>query len=758
MGDMGRMRDMGNIGRIREKGIIPIVRGWLFGEPTADAAEKRKPDLAEVAGDKREALMGWISSDQEYYLIDDPTLEAAGTSAFSTTYELYKDMMIKWPHLRHTIKKRKNAVIGREILLNARSEDAKDVEVAEFCREMIQGISKFKDDLKEMLDSLYYGFAVSELMWGNGKNGSNGNYGGWGVEELRQRDQARFRFRLEDRALCLDMDGARSTFAPVEPNKFVVMQYDMVNENPYGQGEGRYNYWFYYFFKNSVKFWSIFTEKFSMPTAVGKYPPGSQQTEKDKLLTAIKALQSDQGITMPDNMTVELLEAQRAGTLDCYESFIRYLELSVSKNILGATLTSDEGIHGTRSQAEVHEDSKFEVTESDCASLAGIIQDQILKPVVLYNYGEGVREPQVEFDLEEDEDLLQRAQTDEILVRIGVPLGKEYFYETYGRPVPKEESVKSEGGSLKEEEGKEKEKDQRDKKDEREEDGKFKEGSLEGGDERKIAARWELDEGRFVANAVNRGKKFYFGLMKWIREAVETAEDEGQVYGLNGELAERETQALANYLTSVLFTAWGNGAGEIERMRGRDVKDERDIRGFAENIEYVFEGLTPQEAIDYLEALLPMTREELEWKLLEMRSHAFTVADIQRKDVIEKIQDRLTKALAEGRTFGDWKAGIGEMFQAEGVAPLNDFRLQTIFQTNIHRALVAGRDRMCEDLQREGILQYGKWQSVGDSRVRDSHEAMEGAVMRWDDPRWEKMKDYNCRCQKVPVFGIGKRT
>ena len=735
--------------------------------------------MAEVAGIKSEALMGWVDSDQEFYLNSDPTLEAAGTGSFSTVYDLYRDMLVKWPHLRHTIKKRKNAVVGRDLMINARSEDAKDVEVAEFCREMIQGISNFRDDLKELLDSIYFGFAVSEIMWGNGGNGKNG----WVVKGLRQRDQARFRFKLEDRALCLDVDGGRAAFAPVEPNKFIVMQYDMEHENPYGQGEGKYNYWFYWFFKNSVKFWSIFTEKFAMPTAVGKYPPGSQQTEKDKLLTAIKALQSDQGITMPDNMAVELLEAQRAGTLDCYESFIRYLELSVSKNILGATLTSDEGVHGTRAQAEVHEGSKFEVTEGDCASLAGVLQEQMIKPLVVYNFGEGVREPQVEFDLSDPEDLLQRAQTDEILVRIGVPLGKEYFYEVYGRPEPegegveekrdqrderdKKEKEEGEGGSLKGEGGSLKEEGEKDERGKGE--GKFEEGNGkngkdgnyeerfgEGEEEKRIAARWTLDEGRFVANAVSRGKKFYFDLMGWIREAVESAEEEGQVYGLNTELAEEETQALANYLTSALFTAWGNGAGEIAKFKIKNKKYTMKNGGeeFAEGeFEYVWEPLTPAEAIEYFEGLLPMTKEELEGKLLEVRRYAFIVSDIQRKDVIEKIQDRLTKALAEGRTFGDWKAGIKDIFEAEGIAPLNDFRLQTIFQTNIHRALVQGRDRMCADLERQGILQYGRWQTVGDSRVRDKHAEMNGMVMRWDDPRWGLLEEYNCRCQKVPVLG-----
>lgn len=61
-----------------------------------------------------------------------------------------------------------------------------------------------------------------------------------------------------------------------------------------------------------------------------------------------------------------------------------------------------------------------------------------------------------------------------------------------------------------------------------------------------------------------------------------------------------------------------------------------------------------------------------------------------------------------------------------------------------------------------GVNEY-KWSTSGDSRVRDSHKALDGKRFSWDDPpivdaktgrRCHPGQDYECRCVAVPVFDI----
>jgi len=705
----------------------------------AQGAKSAKPDYAESAS-MRDDLWAtqWRGPSDEIMMLD-PILQLSGTDQFTEIYDVYREMLLKWPHARHCLRKRQNAVLARPLQIMAASDENLDAEIAEFARETISGIYEFRDDLRELLDAIWFGFAVSEIMWKTGGRGRNGQ--NIIVDRLMSRDPGRFRFDW-DCKLMIDDNGVRQSFTAAPEDKFIVHSYNKEHEIPYGWGEARYCYWYYFFAKNGLKFWSIFTEKFASPTAVGKYPPGISDAEKQSLLNTLRAMQNDQAVRIPDNMVIELLEAQRAGSLDCYQNFIRYLELSVSKAILGGTLTSDEGQFGTRAQAEVHEASRIEYTEADCESLAGAIKSQLITPLVRFNYGFDAAIPDVTFASDDEEFLESRARTDEMLVRMGVPLSVKYFYETYKRPAP--------------EAGDEVTAKLRIANSELPFDHSPRSGHAEFGEttEAAVADKWTKREERFIEAAVSQGKRFYFELMKQIIDMFEKSADEQSVWAIRGEMFDVDTAPLANYLVWAIFTGELNGIYEIMELAKKSGKDVERVAIYAEaNKGYVFEPLEPKEAIEWFEGLLPMTKEEFEGLLWGARHRAFTVADIQSKDIIGKVQDSLTKSLISGQTFGEWKKGIRQVFENEGVTEKSDFRMKTIFQTNIHNAVVEGRDMACEELVGEGIIKSGRWQSVGDSRVRDEHQALDGQVFAWDDVSvWRKLKSYNCRCQKVPVF------
>jgi SPP1 gp7 family putative phage head morphogenesis protein len=714
-------------------GIIEnMKRAWAaFGEKPA----ARKPEIAESAPMKADLyMMQWVGASGEIMNID-PLLSLSGTDQFTAIYDVYREMLIKWPHARHCLRKRQNAVLARPLKITAASDEERDVAAADFVRKVLGDIAEFRDDLRELLDAIWFGFAVSEIIWGvGGRSGQSGQ--AVLINKIMSRNPDRFRFGW-DGGLMLDTGGTRTGFAAAPENKFLVHSYNKEHEIPYGWGEARYCYWYYFFAKNALKFWSLFTEKFAMPTAVGKYPPGIGKSEQDSLLNTLRAMQNDQAVRIPDNMVIELLEAQRAGSLDCYQNYIRYLELSVSKAILGGTLSSDEGQFGTRAQAEVHEEGRFEFTEADCKALAGTLKEQLIRPLILFNFGSDAALPTCSFEGDEVEDLKSRAETDEILVRMGVPLGIKYFYETYKRPAPEDGEETARQLRITNSEGSNEE--------------QFAEGKK--ADSERIAREWWDLEEKYIEAAIAKGGKFYIDLMREILGMFERSEDASAVWAIRGGMFDVDVAPLANYLSWAIFTAELNGQEEINKLRITNSKLQNKAE-FKENRDgYVFEPLPPAEAIKWFEGLLPMTRDEFDSLLRGARDYAFTVADIQSRDVIEKVQDSLTKSLSEGKTFGDWKKGIRGVFEAEGVTEKSDFRMRTIFQTNIHNALVEGRDRAMGDLADNGIIKLARWQSVGDSRVREEHQALDGQVFAWDDLSvWRKLKSYNCRCQKVPVF------
>lgn len=766
-------------GEIRRKGISRIFAEVMKG--------KGKPITAELSGEKNEWLMQWIPNVNDYRINDDPTLEAAGTKDFAVVYDIYREMLIKCPHFRHLIEKRKRAVLSKDLNIIPFSKDAEDIRISEACDLELKSIDGLFEDLMEVMDAIVYGFHVSEIMW-TVKQTHDGIR--WGIKELKARDHARFRFDFENN-LLVDNEGTRTNFVKVPDNKFIIHQYNMEYENPYGQGEGRFNYWYYWFLKNGVKFWSIFIDKFAQPLIVGKHPYNAPEPDKEILKKVVEAFQTDQAVRIPDTLMIEFLEATRTGSITSYRDFVSYLETAMSKNVLLSAISSEQKVFRTVAQAEMYAGLRYETTESDAKRLEDVIRNQILRPFVFYNFGVDKNVPFVEFDLNATEDMRRRAETYKMLIQdLGMSIDRKFLHDVFNVPIGKGEGVESMGESqegsipvmhgigrkgltlsVRNAEGGMQGQTRREGNQPGESDPvrqmSFQENkkNLE-----RIGSRWTLDLGRYIENSIDEGKRFYFKVMEWIREAVDSAEEPEQIYALNTELAESETQMLADFLTSAMFTAWGNGAGEIVRM-GEDagvefgdppsqstaMEDERlrrtgGIMNFQE-IEYQFTPLVPEDAVEYFSELLPMTKEELEGQLAEIRLVAFTVSDIQRKSVIRNIQERLTKAIAEGQTFEQWKKGTAAMFKAEGVSPFGNHRMRTIFETNIHKAIIQGRDRQSQDLVDRGILKYGMWQTAGDNRVRDDHVDFDGQVWLWTDPRWIRLNDYNCRCNKIPVIG-----
>lgn len=190
----------------------------------------------------------------------------------------------------------------------------------------------------------------------------------------------------------------------------------------------------------------------------------------------------------------------------------------------------------------------------------------------------------------------------------------------------------------------------------------------------------------------------------------------------------------------------------------------------AENIGYSI-SLEPADAIGFLKAKgAQVTGSYTEW-LDGQHARAFTVANVLKLDVLQDIQDSLTKALKEGQTLQKWKDGLIPTLQkkgwwkrdattaalqaagrvdAEGVIAkgLTPRRLQTIFQTNMQSAYMAGR--YAQMVEQAVERPYWQYVAILDSKTRPAHRSLNGKVFKYDDAAWGAFfppNGYNCRCR-----------
>ena len=135
-------------------------------------------------------------------------------------------------------------------------------------------------------------------------------------------------------------------------------------DNPYGLGLAHSLYWPVFFKRSDIKFWLIFLEKFGMPTTAGRLPGGriDDLSEQQKALSALQAIQTDSAVVIPEDMTIELIEAARSGTAD-YAQLYERMDKAISKVVLSQTMTTDDG--SSRAQAQVHQGVADHVIKSD---------------------------------------------------------------------------------------------------------------------------------------------------------------------------------------------------------------------------------------------------------------------------------------------------------------------------------------------------------------------------------------------------------
>lgn len=342
--------------------------------------------------------------------------------------ELFEEMEEKDPHLFSQLQTRKNAVTGLDYeIIPFDPDDARDKEIAEFVQNQIGGIEGFEDIMLDLLDAIGKGFAVSEIMWGY-------DAGHVVVSDIRSRHQKRF-FWDNDDIFRVRTDEAPAGLE-LPSNKFIVHKYKARSGHPSRAGVLRVVAWMYLFKNYNLKDWVAFCEVYGQPLRLGKYAAGASEDDKRALMQALARIGSDAAGIIPDSTLIDFITTEKASSTDLYERLARYCDEQISKAVLGQTLTSDSG-GGSYAQSKTHNDVRHDLTVADCKALAATLRRDLIRPLVLFNFGDDTRVPYLRFDAEEAEDLTQTATILSTLIKdVGLAVPTSYLYKKFSIPKP----------------------------------------------------------------------------------------------------------------------------------------------------------------------------------------------------------------------------------------------------------------------------------------------------------------------------------
>lgn len=355
-------------------------------------------------------------------------VEGVDPEAYMT---LAEEMEERDLHYGSVLRTRKLAVAAIPPTIEPASEEAHDIKLADEVKKIMDD-DQIPELFFDLLDGLGKGLSVTQILWDTSSVP-------WKPKDYKWVDPRYLRPDQETLEDILLISNDAPTGAPLEPYKFIVHKPRSKSGSVWRNGLARLVAVMYMLKSFTVRDWWAFAEVFGIPVRLGKYGNNATKDDIATLVTAISKIASDAGAVIPESMKVELLEtAKGKGGETLFENMARWCDEQTSKAVLGQTMTTDNG--SSRSQAEVHDEVRMDIARWDARQLEACINEYLVKPFIILNWGKQVRYPKVRIKVPEPEDLKLLVESITPLIDRGMKVSVTDFREKFGLSVPAEDS------------------------------------------------------------------------------------------------------------------------------------------------------------------------------------------------------------------------------------------------------------------------------------------------------------------------------
>ena len=377
--------------------------------------------------------------------------------------ELYSLMESTWPRLLKNSMEVKDAVLGLDwILMDAPEPDAIPgaKELIERTRNGMKGDPccdghGWRATLSTLLDARLRGISISEIIWEY--RGGKKFTPAWLPRMTRDLPAWHYGWRTSptgtptgtstgtspedpgnDGHLVLYPHATADTAEPFPHNKFLIAISKAGKGHPSGTALLRCLAWWWCSANFSSEWLLNFAQIFGQPFRWATYD-ASQDGVKDDLATMMERMGSAAYGIGPEGTKVEWHESSKSGADNPQSYILKLADEACDLLILGQTLTGSVGASGSRALGEVHQNVRADVIDSTAEWLTEILNEQLIPAVISLNLG----------DLDEDsalpyfaptrknrKDAKAEAETIEIILRSGIPLGKKEVYEALDKSMP----------------------------------------------------------------------------------------------------------------------------------------------------------------------------------------------------------------------------------------------------------------------------------------------------------------------------------
>ena len=276
------------------------------------------------------------------------------------------------------------------ILTNPNDEDTT---IYDFVNEMLKDMdTELNTIVKQMTSAMMWGFNVHEIIYD--------------VEDGRLvvKDLVPIHIKtLQNHPFVYDDDGELVAIhqqyqggdVEIPINKCLLYSYN----SPYDEHQGQgllYDFLPIVEDKENLMDWLMtFAEKNGSPTLYGKT---NNPTSRDEMLTAFEDISDGTtGMVLGVEDEVGVLESTHKG--ETFFSTLQYKDNQIFRRLfIGNLLLGDNSQTGTYAQSQTQLDFTTRVYDGILEEIANTIQEQLINPIVAFNYGTNVKPPIISFD------------------------------------------------------------------------------------------------------------------------------------------------------------------------------------------------------------------------------------------------------------------------------------------------------------------------------------------------------------------------
>lgn len=336
-------------------------------------------------------------------------------------------------HYASVLRTRKLAVTSLKATVEAASDDARDVEIADAVTALTKKPA-FRDMIADQMDALGKGYAVSEIEWD--KSGKK-----WFPKKYTFRDQRFFMFDVAiGQELRLRDEKDMANGVALAPFKFIVHTPKLKTGLPIRGGLARLIAVAFMCKSYSIKDWMVFAEIFGMPFRIGKHATGATPEQKAALLRAVTNIGTDAAAIIPEGMEIEFKEASGStGGDKLFQGMADWWDRQVSKAVLGQTTSADAQSTGLGSGvADAHGEVRHDIRDDDAIKLAATIQRDLIEPFINLNWGRQENYPTLIIAAPKTEDLKMLSESLPPFIALGMRVEESVIRDKFGLPEPKE--------------------------------------------------------------------------------------------------------------------------------------------------------------------------------------------------------------------------------------------------------------------------------------------------------------------------------